>query len=76
MPRIGPRELAIVLFPVIVLAPFVASIILTITGARKHRRPEGGSSIGLIIGIIYLVLSACLGCSLLVGVLAVLSGQM
>jgi len=79
MQGIGSYELVMiagVCGGIVVLALFVAGLILTISGARKRRRPEGGSSVGLIIGIICLVLSACLGCSLVGVVLTTFSGQM
>jgi hypothetical protein len=49
---------------ILILALGIAGIVLVITGARARKR-SGGSPVGLIIGIVCLVLSACIACSLL-----------
>ena len=49
---------------ILILAFGIAGVILVIAGARARKRP-GGSQIGLIIGIICLVLTACIACPLL-----------
>jgi len=49
----------------IVLVLAVVGIVLVVTGARGRNKPGGRSSAGLIIGIICLVIGACMACSLL-----------
>ena len=49
---------------ILILALGIAGIILLIKGVRDRKQP-GGSSTSLIIGIICLVLGACLACSML-----------
>ena len=56
---------------ILVLALAVVGLVLVIVGARARNRP-GGSAAGLVIGVICLVLSACLGCLMLLMLLSLI----
>ena len=60
---------------IIVLALAVLGLVLVIAGARARNRSDG-SAAGLIVGVVCLLFSGCVGCSLLAVLLGLISAPM